>query len=216
MLWNRRLLPPEAVAEFRSLGKDRMKGSTVALVPLAIEHVGDFLRHGSDPKLWTWWVRKPPLDAGTMRSEVELALSQQKSGLRVPFSILHLARMQHIGSTSFLHIDTAHRSVEIGSTWLGTEFHGTGINQECKNLLLAHAFLELGMNRVVFQTDELNERSRRAIEKLGAKLEGVLRENRITWNSRARSSAIYSILRSEWDPSKAPEATRAEVRVPQI
>jgi RimJ/RimL family protein N-acetyltransferase len=193
-----------------------MKSTTIALVPLAIEHVSGFLKFSSDPALWTWWLRKPPIDADTMRSEVELALNQQQSGLRVPFSIFHLARREHIGSTSLLHADTTHRSLEIGSTWLGAEFHGTGINQECKNLLLAYSFVELGMNRVVFQTDELNQRSRRAIEKLGAKLEGVLRENRITWNGRVRSSAIYSILRSEWKPVNALEATGAESRVRQL
>ena len=181
-----------------------MKGITIALVPLSIEHVDDFLKHSSDPTLWTWWLRKPPIDAATMRSDVEFALIQQKSGLRIPFSIFHLGRKEHIGSTSLWQVDTTHRSLEIGFTWLGAAFHGTGINQECKSLLLAYSFLELGMNRVSLQTDELNQRSRRAIEKLGAKLDGVLREDKVAWNGRVRSSVIYSILRSEW---KRPEPT---------
>ncbi len=184
-----------------------MKGVTIALVPLSIEHVDDFLKHSSDPTLWTWWLRKPPIDAATMRSDVESALIQQKNGLRVPFSIFHLGRKEHIGNTSLWRIDTTHHSLEIGSTWLGAAFHGTGINQECKNLLLAHSFLGLGMNRVSLQTDELNQRSRRAIEKLGAKLDGVLREDKIAWNGRVRSSVIYSILRSEWKLNQTPEPT---------
>lgn len=134
-----------------------------------------------------------------MRSEVAAALAQQRSGDRVPFSIFHLGRKEHIGSTSLLRVDTVHRSLEIGSTWLASAFHRSGINRECKDLLLAHAFTGLGMNRVVLQTDELNLRSRRAIEKLGAKLEGILREDKITWNGRVRSSAVYSLLRREWE-----------------
>lgn len=178
----------------------------MALVPLSIEHVGDLVKHSGDPTLWTWWMREPPLDLETMRAEVELALLQQKNGLRVPFAIYHLARREHIGSTSLLRVDTVHRSLEIGATWLGTTFHGAGINQECKHLLLAHSFLDLGMNRVVLQTDERNQRSRRAIEKLGAKSEGILREDKVTWNGRVRSSAIYSILRSEWKSDQPPVA----------
>ena len=156
---------------------EKMKGTTVALVPLSLEHVSDFLRYSNGSTLWTWWLLQPPIDAGTMRSEVEKALAQQKSGQRLPFSIFHLARKEHIGSTSFWHIDTVNRPVEIGGTWLAPAFHKSGINRECKDLLLTYAFTELGMNRVALQTDELNRRSRRAIEKLGAKLDGVLRED---------------------------------------
>ena len=176
-----------------------MRGKTIALVPLSLDHVSDFLRHSTDPTLWTWWLRKPPVDVDTMRNEVTAALAQQKSGVRIPFAIFHLDRKEHVGSTSLWNIDTEHRSLEIGSTWLASPFHGTGINRECKELLLAHAFTELGIHRVMLQTDELNERSRRAIEKLGAKLDGILREDKITWNGRVRSSAVYSILKSEWE-----------------
>jgi RimJ/RimL family protein N-acetyltransferase len=146
-----------------------------------------------------------------MRSEVEAALSQQQSGVRVPFSIFHLQRKEHIGSTSLWHVDATHRSLEIGSTWLASAFHGTGINRECKELLLEHAFTQLGMNRVVFQTDEQNRRSRRAIEKLGARFDGVMREDKVTWNGRVRSSAIYSILKSEWKPLTNPPAATPSV-----
>jgi RimJ/RimL family protein N-acetyltransferase len=181
--------------------QEKMQGTTVALVPLSVEHIGDFLRYSGDSNLWAWWLRQPPMDAETMRSEVELALMQQKSGELFPFSIFHLARGEHIGSTSFLNVDSVNRSIEIGSTWLGSPFHRSGINRECKDLLLTHAFTVLGMNRVSLQTDELNQRSRRAIEKLGAKLDGVLREDKVTWDGRVRSSAVYSILKGEWEPS---------------
>jgi RimJ/RimL family protein N-acetyltransferase len=144
-----------------------------------------------------------------MRAEVELALEQHKNGQRIPFSIFHLARNEHVGSTSLLHVDRVHRSLEIGATWLASTFHGTGVNRECKALLLAHAFNDLGMNRVVLQTDALNLRSRRAIEKLGAKLDGIMREDRIAWDGRVRSSAIYSILRSEWQSDQPASIARA-------
>ena len=187
-----------------------MKGTTIALVPLSLDHLSDFLRYSGDPTLWTWWLRKPPVDADTMRSEITAALEQQKIGVRIPFAILHLDRKEHIGSTSLLNVDGDHRSLEIGSTWLASPFHKSGINGECKELLLAYAFTELGMHRVVLQTDDLNTRSRRAIEKLGAKLDGILREDKITWNGRVRSSAVYSILKSEWKPNPVAAANAAE------
>jgi len=173
-------------------------GASVSLVSLSLAHVNDFLRYSGDESLWTWWLRKPPIDPDGMRCEVELALEQQRNGQRVPFSIFHHARREHIGSTSLWHIDRINRSLEIGSTWLATPFHRSGVNRECKELLLAYAFEELKMNRVVLQTDELNVRSRRAIEKIGARFEGVAREDSVVWDGRVRSSAIYSLLRSEW------------------
>lgn len=180
-----------------------MKGRSVSLVPLSLDHLSDFLRYCDEPSLWTWWLRKPPVDADGMRNEIELALAEQQSGFRVPFSIFHHERGQHIGSTSLLHVDHAHRSVEIGSTWLALPFHRTGVNRECKELLLTHVFEKLCMNRVVLQTDALNLQSRRAIERLGSKLDGVMREDKIVWDERKRSSAVYSILLSEWRPNQA-------------
>lgn len=189
-----------------------MNGPTVSLVPLSRDHIRDFVRYSDDASLWTWWLRKPPVDLEGMSREVEAALAQQKEGQRVPYSIYHRERREFIGSTSLWHIDRAHRSLEIGSTWLAQPFHHSGVNRECKELLLAHAFGVLGMNRVVLQTDELNLRSRRAIEKLGARLDGILREDKVVWDGRIRSSAVYSILASEWRPSQMLEPTRAGVR----
>jgi RimJ/RimL family protein N-acetyltransferase len=177
-----------------------LTGATVSLVPLRLAHVADFLKYSKEPSLWIWWLRRPPNDEATMVQEVELALSQLANGLRVPFSIFHRSRGEYIGSTSLWNIDRVNRTLEIGSTWLALPFQGTGINHECKSLLLWYAFVELGMNRVVFQTDELNVRSRKAIEGLGAILDGILRQDKVTWNGRVRSSAIYSLMRSEWYP----------------
>jgi len=117
-------------------------GASVSLVPLSLAHVDNFLRYSGDASLWTWWLRKPPIDPDGMRREVELALAQQRDGQRVPFSIFHHARREHIGSTSLWHIDRINLSLEIGSTWLATPFHRSGVNRECKELLLTHAFEE--------------------------------------------------------------------------
>jgi RimJ/RimL family protein N-acetyltransferase len=176
----------------------RLEGPTVSLVPLSPAHLADLTRHGRDPALWRWWVRAPPLDEATMRQEIALALMLKARGERIPFAILQRASGEHIGSTSYLALDSTHQSVEIGATWLARAFHGGTVNRECKELLLAHAFTRLAINRVVLQTDALNLRSRRAIEKLGARLEGILREDKIVWDGRVRSSAVYSILRAEW------------------
>jgi RimJ/RimL family protein N-acetyltransferase len=178
-----------------------LAGTTIDLVPLELAHIADFLKYSAETSLWTWWSRPPPLDEPAMRKEVELALAQKADGSRLPFSIYHRQKCGHIGSTSLMKIDRANRSAEIGATWLGLPFHRSGINRECKELLLRHAFEVLALNRVGLQTDELNARSRRAIEKLGAKFEGILRQDKIIWDGRVRSSAIYSILRDEWRPS---------------
>jgi len=183
--------------------QEKMVGDSVSLVPLSLTHVDDFARYSGDPSLWTWWLRKPPIDSEGMRQEVELALTQQRTGQRVPFSIFHHAREEHIGGTSLWHIDRVNLSLEIGSTWLATPFHGSGVNRECKELLFAYAFEDLKMNRVVLQTDELNLRSRRAIEKLGATFEGIARENKVVWDGRVRSSAVYSLLVSDWKATRS-------------
>lgn len=179
-----------------------LTGPVISLIPLQLEHVVSFLKYSAEPSLWEWWQRPPPVNEAAMRVEVGLALSQQAAGERLAFTIRNNASGELIGSTSFMRIEPKHRSAEIGGSWIGLPFHRSGVNREAKELLLRHAFGEMKMTRVAFQTDELNVRSRRAIEKLGAKFEGVLRQNRVVWNGRVRSSAIYSILKSEWVPGK--------------
>jgi len=178
-------------------GSLSLKGPSVSLVPLSIDHLADFARYCGEQSLWTWWLRKPPVDVEGMRSEIALALQQQSSGLRVPLAIFHRERQEHIGSTSLWHLDQRCRTMEIGSTWLALPFHGTGINRECKNLLLTYAFETLHLDSVTLQTDVLNARSRRAIEKLGGKLQRIIAGDKVVWDGRVRSSAVYRILRDE-------------------
>lgn len=174
-----------------------LRGATVDLIPLSANHVGELLTYSVEPSLWTWWPQKPPVDEPTLRADVTAALEDKQRGERFPFAVFHRMLGHCIGSTSLWKLED-YRSIEIGSTWLGLPFHRTGINRECKTLLVNHAFLHLELNRVVLQTDEQNARSRGAIEKLGAKFEGIRREHRLVWKERIRSSAFYSILRSEW------------------
>ena len=177
-----------------------MQSEQIKLIPLLISHCEDLMRYANDPTLWTWWLRNPPINLIQMQHEVQTALEQQAQGIRTAYAIYHFASSTLIGSTSFLNINHAHRSIEIGGTWLTTPFQKSNINRECKVLLINYAFKELAMNRVVLQTDELNSRSRRAIEKLGAQFEGIARHDKVVWDGRIRSSAVYSILREEWLP----------------
>ena len=181
----------------------RLIGNIVSLVPLALDQIPDLLEYSSDPSLWTWWIRNPPVDEAAMRVEVELALARQAEGVRVPFAIYHNERREHVGSTSLWYIDPVKHSLEIGSTWLGVPFHGMGVNRECKDLLLAHAFDGLEMETVILQTDELNARSRRAIEKLGAVFQEVRKNDMVAWNGRVRSSVYYALTRESWDNARS-------------
>jgi RimJ/RimL family protein N-acetyltransferase len=95
-----------------------IKGKTVSLVALSLKQVGDLCRYSHEPSLWTWWIRKPPIDPATMRAEIEVALEHERRDIRTPFAIYHNETREHIGSTSLWHHDPVNRSVEIGSTWL--------------------------------------------------------------------------------------------------
>jgi len=180
-----------------------MKSEHIELTPLSLSHCEELIRYAQEPTLWTWWLRRPPTHLAQMQQEVQTALDQQHQGIRLAYAIKHIESQELIGSTSFLNINQAHKTIEIGGTWLALPFQKSGLNRECKNLLINFAFNELKMNRVVLQTDELNVRSRRAIEKLGAVFEGIARHDRIIWDGRIRSSAMYSILKEEWIDNKS-------------
>lgn len=122
----------------------------------------------------------------------------QSAGTDLPFAVIHLKSGQAIGATRYLNIETQHRQLEIGGTWYGIDYQGTGVNTEAKYLLLKHAFEELGCIRVQLKTDARNLRSQRAIERLGAVKEGVLRQHMITPEGIIRDSVYYSILDREW------------------
>ena len=133
-----------------------------------------------------------------MRNWVLDILSRAEKGTDLPFAVIHLASGRVAGATRYLNIMPKDRGLEIGGTWYGTDFQRTPVNTECKYLLLSHAFETLKCIRVQLKTDKRNERSQKAIERLGAKKEGILRNHMILPDGRYRDSVFYSILDTEW------------------
>jgi RimJ/RimL family protein N-acetyltransferase len=157
---------------------------------------------GLDDELWRWI----PQAVGTpdeMRAYIETALEGQAAGTALPFATIVRATGRAIGSTRFANIDRANHHVEIGWTWLGKKWQRTAANTEAKYLMLRHAFETWRCLRVEFKTDSLNERSRAALLRIGAKEEGIFRNHVITWTGRIRHSVYYSIIASEWPAVKA-------------
>ncbi len=133
-----------------------------------------------------------------MTALIEPALEELAAGRQIPFAIVDRAIGRAVGSTRYLDIQPANRGIEIGWTWIGTAHQRTAINTECKFLLLRHAFETLGAIRVQLKTDLRNERSQRAMERIGAAREGVLRQNMLLWDGHRRDSVYYSVLVDEW------------------
>jgi N-acetyltransferase len=137
-----------------------------------------------------------------MKKYIDTAIREQAEGKSLPFAIIDTASSKAIGSTRFGNIDLAHRRVEIGWTWIARRWQRTGANTETKLLLLTHAFEKLGCIRVEFKTDSINNQSRNALLRIGAKEEGVLRNHMIAPGGRIRHSVYYSIVDSEWKDVK--------------
>ncbi len=168
----------------------------VRLEPLTPAHAPALAEAAVSPETFRYFSRVPtPLDAGGMREFIEYLLGPAET---VPFCVVDPATGQALGITTYLDIRPAHRGLEIGWTWYSPRARGTAINPACKLLLLGHAFERLGAIRVCLKTDERNARSRAAIFKLGAKFEGVMRENLIMPDGFHRSTAMYGVLAGEW------------------
>lgn len=144
----------------------------------------------------------PHADAGRLQQLVAKAFQEQERGESIVFTTIETASGRVIGSTRFMNIDRNNRRVEIGSTWIAPAWQRTAMNTEAKYLMLRHAFEEWGCFRVELKTDALNEKSRNAILRLGAKEEGTLRRHVVTWTGRVRDSVYFSILDSEWPEVK--------------
>jgi RimJ/RimL family protein N-acetyltransferase len=177
-----------------------LEGERVTLEPLREDHAEALLTAAADGALWTSKVTIVP-DADTVQQYITSALALQARGTARPFVTVVQGRV--VGSTRFWNIDTANRKLEIGGTWLAASWQRSFVNTEAKYIMLRHAFEALGCVRVQFTTDELNTRSRDAILRLGAKLEGCLRNERIMPDGRIRNSLHFSILDSEWPDVKA-------------
>jgi len=174
-----------------------LEGQFIRLEPLAMAHHAGLCEVGLDEPLWRWTtnlIRTPE----AMRLHVEEALAAQAAGTAMPFATVEKATGRVIGSTRFANIDRAHRRVEIGWTWLGLKWQRTAANTEAKLMMLCHAFEAWRCHRVEFKTDSLNETSRRALLRIGAKEEGILRNHMVTYSGRLRHSVYFSITDSEW------------------
>ena len=180
----------------------KLTGKHVRLEPLAFEHHDDLVESVRDGELWNLWYTSIPTP-DKVRAEIERRLGLQDKGSMLPFAVVELASGRAVGMTTYMDIDAANRRVEIGSTWYRQRVWRTALNTECKLLLLRHAFEELSCVAVEFRTHFMNQRSRRAIERLGAKLDGILRNHRFQPNGTLRDTCVYSIIANEWPSVRA-------------
>jgi len=178
-----------------------LEGRHVRLEPLSLAHQDGLCAVGLDAELWRW-AQTSLATPADMRAYIETALTWQAQGTALPFAIVARATGQVVGSTRYANIERADRRLEIGWTWIARAAQRTPVNTEAKYLLLRHAFEVLGCNRVEFKTDVLNERSRAALLRIGAKQEGVLRSHMITASGRVRDSVYFSIVAAEWPAVK--------------
>jgi RimJ/RimL family protein N-acetyltransferase len=180
-----------------------LKGSLVRLEPLRMEHAAELCEASRDPGLWTYKPVKQPRSLTDMEQLIASVLQSQQAGACLPFAIVNLERGCAVGETRYHSFLLQDYGLEIGWTWLTPSVQRTGVNTECKYLLLRHAFEAMGAIRVQFRTHHLNINSQRAIERLGAIKEGVLRNHLILPDGSYRHSVYYSSIQSEWPAVKA-------------
>ena len=177
-----------------------LAGQRVRLEPLSAAHIAPLVKVGLDPDLRRWTVIAAT--AEEMRRYVETALAEQSAKESLPFATIDTASGTVAGSTRFCYIEPEHRRLEIGWTWIARPWQRTAMNTEAKYLMLRHAFEVFGCIRVEFITDVLNERSRAALLRIGAKQEGILRHHMIMSSGRIRDTVCFSIIDSEWPAVK--------------
>ncbi|HMB22623.1 MAG: GNAT family N-acetyltransferase [Chloroflexota bacterium] len=175
-----------------------LQGKYVRLEPMTDAHISGLAEIGVGQAFWDFMLYGDMTSVDDIRAWVRDILSRAEKGTDLPFAVVHLASGRVAGATRYLNIVPKDRGLEIGGTWYGLEFQRTPVNTECKYLLLRHAFETLGCIRVQLKTDLRNERSQKAIERLGAVKEGVLRNHMILPDGRYRHSVFYSILDTEW------------------
>lgn len=179
-----------------------LEGRHVRLEPLSQAHHGDLSAVGLEESLWRW-IPTPVRTPEEMSAYIATALDEQARGVSLPFALIEKAGNRAIGSTRYGNIDRMNHRVEIGWTWVAPAWQRTAVNTEAKYLLLKHAFETLGCIRVELKTDSLNERSRAAILRIGAREEGTFRNHMITASGRIRHTDYFSILDSEWADVKS-------------
>jgi N-acetyltransferase len=173
-----------------------LTGPYARLEPLAAAHHDSLCAAVRDGELWHLWYTWVPAPEG-MAAEIERRLALQAAGSMLPFTVFD-ARGRAVGMTTYMHVDAVNRRLEIGSTWTAASTQRTPLNTQCKRLLLGHAFDALECIAVEFRTHRLNLQSRRAIERLGAQLDGILRAHSVAADGTLRDTAVYSITAADW------------------
>jgi RimJ/RimL family protein N-acetyltransferase len=173
-----------------------LRGLHTSLVPLSTEHHDALVAAARDGELWRLWYTAVP-SPEEMASEIRRRLDLASRGSLLPFTVLDADGVP-VGMSTYMHIDAVHQRVEIGSTWYAQRVQRSPLNTECKRLLLGHAFETLDCIAVELRTHRLNHQSRRAIERLGAQLDGILRSHQRGRGGELRDTAVYSITAAEW------------------
>ncbi len=186
-----------------------LSGTAVRLVPLSMDHLAPLQTAVADGELWKLWYTNVAT-VGGMAGEIERRLKLQDAGAMLPFTVIETATNEPVGMTTYMNVDSVAKRVEIGSTWYRKRVQRTAINSTCKLLLLEHAFEALGVIAVEIRTAFFNAQSRRAIEALGAKLDGILRNHMLYRDGTPRDTCVYSILPNEWPAVKAHLLWRLE------
>jgi len=178
-----------------------LSGQHARLEPLSHDHRDGLVEAVKDGELWKLWYTAVP-DPDGMAREIDRRLALQAKGSMLPFTVFD-ADGRTAGMTTYMNVDAANRRVEIGSTWYAKWVQRSGLNTQCKLLLLGHAFETLDCIAVEFRTHFFNQQSRRAIERLGAKQDGILRSHQLAPNGTLRDTVVYSIIAAEWPTVKA-------------
>ncbi len=179
-----------------------LNGQHVSLVPLSHAHQDDLVEAVEDGELWNLWYTSVP-SPDRLKAEIDRRLELQRRGSMLPFAVIENSARKAVGMTTFLNIDSDNRRVEIGATWYRKRVQRSALNTECKLLLLTHAFEQLRCIAVEFRTHFFNRQSRAGIERLGAKLDGILRQHQIGRDGILRDTCVYSIVDHEWPAVKA-------------
>lgn len=179
-----------------------LEGKLVRLEPLTLEHAAGLLAVGAEEAIWRFFSVAEPSNLAEATRWIEIRLADQVAGQRIPCAVISLADGKFSGSTGYAAINRQHHTIEIAS-WYGLDYQRTGVNTECKFLLLRYAFEELGAIRVGMNVDVTNTRSRRAVERIGAVQEGIIRKQRIRRDGSHRDTVIFGIVDDDWPQVKA-------------
>ncbi len=178
-----------------------LNGQYGSLVPLSRVHCADLAEAVKDGELWNLWYTTIPTP-DQMQAEIDRRLGLQNQGSMLPFAVIEKSTGKAVGMTTYFNIDATNKRLEIGATWYRKRVQRTALNTECKLMLLTHAFEQLKCIAVEFRTHFFNHQSRAGIERLGAKLDGVLRQHQVSRNGTLRDTCVYSIIDREWPTVK--------------